>query len=102
MTYPVKWNRYKIFRDFIQNFYDSVPNANWKESFFYKYENGILQLSMPNIVFNYEWLLHIGASTKTEAHNSAGYFGEGFKIASLCAVRDCHWTVKMSSGEWAL
>lgn len=24
MTYPVKWSKYNVFRDFIQNFYDSV------------------------------------------------------------------------------
>lgn len=56
-----------------------------------------------DINFSYEWLLHIGASTKTSnSFHNAGYFGEGFKIASLCAVRDHDWQVKMSSGDWKL
>jgi hypothetical protein len=55
------------------------------------------------ISFNYEWLLHIGASTKT-AHSElyAGFFGEGFKIASLCAYRDFGWGIQMMSENWHL
>ena len=37
-----------------------------------------------------------------DSFNNAGYFGEGFKIASLCAIRDYHWNVEMSSGDWKL
>ncbi|MEA5010036.1 hypothetical protein [Clostridium tyrobutyricum] len=33
-TYPVKWNMYKILRDFIQNFYDSIPNEQFSKRFF--------------------------------------------------------------------
>ncbi len=48
-------------------------------------------------------LLHIGASTKQEDEQGyAGYFGEGFKIAALCAIRDYGWTVRMSSRDWHL
>ncbi len=51
----------------------------------------------------YEWLIHIGASTKTgSADPQAGMFGEGFKIAALCALRDYGWEVQMSSGDWTL
>lgn len=30
-TYPVRWTKYKVFRDFIQNFYDSVGYLQWEE-----------------------------------------------------------------------
>lgn len=29
MTYPVHWGKYNLFRDFIQNFYDSVGYENF-------------------------------------------------------------------------
>jgi len=45
----------------------------------------------------------IGASTKRESDGEyAGYFGEGFKIASLCAVRDHGWRIELRSRDWVL
>lgn len=103
MTYPVHWNKYKVFRDFQQNFYDAVGYEKWKDCFKYDYHDKLLQMWTDGVVFSYEWLMHIGASTKTESSiNSAGYYGEGFKIASLCAVRDFGWQVEMSSARWNL
>lgn len=102
-TYPVRWTKYKVFRDFVQNFYDSVGYRKWKEQFCFEYSDGLLRMWVEDVCFSYEWLLHIGASTKTEnSRNNAGYFGEGFKIASLCAVRDYGWQIEMSSGGWEL
>lgn len=102
-TYPVRWTKYKVFRDFIQNFYDSVGYLHWEERFRYVYNDRILSIWVEDINFSYEWLMHIGASTKTaDSFANAGYFGEGFKIASLCALRDYGWTLKMSSGNWEL
>ena len=102
-TYPVRWGKYEILRDYVQNFYDSVDHKDWSKKFQYAYDENSLQLRMwvDGVTFNYEWLLHIGASTKTgNSENNAGYFGEGFKIASLCAFRDYHWQISMSSGKW--
>ena len=104
-TYPVHWGKFKILRDFVQNFYDSVYTEQWKDSFVYSYDDNAHELSMQidNEGFSYEWLLHIGASTKTEGErNHAGFFGEGFKIASLCALRDCEWMITMHSRDWKL
>lgn len=102
-TYPVRWTKYKVFRDFIQNFYDSVGYLQWEERFHYAYNDKVLSMWVEDTNFSYEWLMHIGASTKTaDSFANAGYFGEGFKIASLCAIRDYGWTLKMSSGNWEL
>lgn len=103
-TYPVKWDIYKILRDFIQNFYDSVPNTEFNKRFTYEYNNKNLIMKCANVSFNYEWLLHIGASSKTnnEEKDFAGYFGEGFKVAALCAMRDYDLGVKTCSSNWSI
>ena len=101
--YPVHWSKYKVLRDFVQNFYDAVGWIDWRSRFSYQVENDKLLLHVKNVGFSYEWLLHIGASTKREdTKNYAGYFGEGFKIASLCAVRDHGWNVFLESRDWSL
>lgn len=105
MTYPVHWSKYKIFRDFLQNFYDSVGCDKWYERFNLHYDEHtrIASMWIDGVSFSYEWLLHIGASTKTNSGGgNAGYFGEGFKIASLCALRDYHLDIRMASGDWGL
>lgn len=104
-TYPVQWTRYQVMRDFIQNFYDAVRPEQWYSFFHYVYDDDQRELTMEihDEGFSYEWLLHIGASTKTDSDDlHAGYFGEGFKIASLCAVRDYGWIVTMCSRDWNL
>ncbi len=103
MTYPVHWGKYNLFRDFIQNFYDAVGFMNFAQMFQYSYEDEKLEMAVDGVNFSYEWLLHIGASTKTATSNDhAGYFGEGFKIASLCGFRDFKWNITMSSADWVL
>lgn len=103
MTYPVHWSKYQVIRDFVQNFYDSVGYREWNQRFKYKYVDNILTMWVNDVSFSYEWLMHIGASTKTaNSDEYAGYFGEGFKIASLCAYRDMGWSIEMFSDEWHL
>ena len=102
-TYSVKWTRYQVLRDFVQNFYDVLGPKNWKAGFIYQYESEKLSMEVHGSGFSYEWLIHIGASTKTESpETQAGYFGEGFKIAALCAYRDFGWEITMASREWRL
>lgn len=101
--YPVRWSKFKVLRDLIQNFYDAVQHREWGRRFSHKIEDGKLFLIASDTGFSYDWLVHIGASTKREKSGDfAGYFGEGFKIASLCAVRDHGWNVEMLSRDWEL
>lgn len=103
MTYPVHWTKYQVLRDFVQNFYDAAGYEEWRDRFQYKYENNELSMWLDDVSFNYEWLLHIGASTKTSHPDGyAGFFGEGFKIASLCAYRDMQWDIRMMSNDWLI
>ncbi len=101
MTYPVRWSTYQILRDFAQNFYDAIGYDEWYQRFHYDHGNCALSMWVDGVSFNYEWLMHIGASTKTSnSGDNAGFFGEGFKIASLCAVRDKKWKIQMMSDDW--
>jgi len=101
--YPVRWSKYKVLRDLIQNFYDSVTHQDWHKRFAYRRSGEGVRFEAQNISFSYDWLIHIGASTKREKPGEyAGYFGEGFKIAALCAVRDHGWQLEMASQDWRL
>lgn len=101
--YPVYWSKYKVLRDLVQNFYDAVGPAEWHRRFQFRIEGDALYLRTTETGFSYEWLLHIGASTKRDSPSSfAGHFGEGFKIAALCATRDFYWNVELASRAWAL
>ncbi len=104
--YPVKWNLRKIMRDLVQNFYDSVGNKRFNEAIDYNYflnDNGyqvILDTTEEN--FGYEWLIYVGASTKTGKKQYIGEYGEGFKIAVLCLYRDFNVPFIMESQDWYL
>lgn len=101
--YPVRWSKYKVLRDLLQNFFDSVPRDEWTNRFSYRIEGAQLSLSATDVGFSYDWLVPIGASTKRDGEGEhAGYFGEGFKIAALCAVRDHGWDVQVWSRDWHL
>ena len=101
--YPVSWGRYKVLRDLIQNFYDAVGYRNWQTQFSHWCENDVLYLKAADVGFSYDWLVPIGASTKRDGSGEfAGHFGEGFKIASLCAKRDHGWNIEMTSRSWEL
>ncbi|SBT04662.1 conserved hypothetical protein [Candidatus Accumulibacter aalborgensis] len=101
--YPVRWSRFEVLRDLVQNFYDAVQYQEWDKRFSFETTGGVLCLKAEGVGFSYDWLIPIGASTKRENGGSyAGYFGEGFKIASLCAVRDHDWQVELCSRNWDL
>ena len=101
--YPVRWSKYKVLRDLIQNFYDSVPRDEWATRFSHGVAGQLLTLTVTDVGFSHDWLVPIGASTKRDGQGTyAGYFGEGFKIAALCAVRDHGWDVEVCSRGWQL
>ncbi len=101
--YPVQWSKYKVLRDLIQNFFDSIPRAEWDRRFSHRLADGRLVLTSAGVDFSYDWLVPIGASTKRDGDGYyAGYFGEGFKIAALCALRDHGWQIEVASRDWRL
>ncbi len=105
MSYPVQWSLGHIMEDYIQNFYDVLGPERFAGEFDFCYDENRQELRMEGRKgFHVEWLQYIGASTKRDgnAQYLAGKFGEGFKIASLCAYRDYKISVHMESRDWAL
>ena len=104
LNYPISWQKDKVLRDYIQNFYDATEMDKFKQEFHYTFNNSTLTMEMKE-VFDKEWLYYMGASTKQENcqnNRYAGQFGEGFKVASLVAYRDFHWNIEMASKNWVL
>ena len=105
MTYPIWWSMDHVMSDYIQNFYDALGAERFSKDFVYLYDEGRKTLRMEGKKgFQAEWLQYIGASTKREdaVCHTAGKFGEGFKIASLCAYRDHKMSIHMESQDWTL
>ncbi len=103
-TYPVRWSVFKVLRDFVQNFFDAVGPAQFARRVAVTTDLHGVEIRADDVAFGHEWLIPIGASTKTAAPEGryAGHFGEGFKIAALCAIRDHGWTVAAGSRAWEL
>ena len=102
MTYPVKWSVHTMINNFVQNFYDSLGPELFNHSFRYGFSGDELTMSADK-GFSREWLYYVGASTKRSGEiMSAGFFGEGFKMAALAAVRDYDLRVEMESRDWWL
>lgn len=102
-NYPVQWGTWKVFTDFIQNFYDAVGYESFHKMFVHSYENNVLTMEIENHPFELDWLLYIGASSKRNGgRHYAGRFGEGFKIAALIARRDHNWDITMESKDWKI
>lgn len=107
MDYPVNWDFEMIVRDLVQNFYDAAGREHfYKEvSYLLKEEEEGLSLCIESEEhdFGYEWLVYIGASTKTGIRNRyVGQYGEGFKFAVLCLVKRYQMEIIMESREWRL
>ena len=106
MDYPVEWEFWRVLRDLIQNFYDSIGYKQFHREFEYQYtseKDGAITLIMKsrNHPFSFEWLTYFGGSTKTGKEGYIGTYGEGFKVSALCLVRmGCTFT--MESQDWKL
>ena len=104
MTYPVDWDVHHVMSDYLQNFYDVLGPDNFAQGFSYFYYEDSKELRMESKYgFDIDWLKYIGVSTKRDnsLQHTAGKFGEGFKIASLCAYRDHKMSIHMESQDWA-
>lgn len=110
LDYPVKWEKKRILRDLIQNFYDAIGAENFEECFHLDFHLANsdqlrynVEMKTDKSSFSYEWLCHIGSSTKTNCPGQfVGMYGEGFKICSLCLYRDYKCSIIMESRDWKI
>lgn len=106
LDYAVDWDNKRIYRDLVQNFYDSTDSEHFFEAFrlreIKKQNTYDIVMEMKGTSFSYEWLTYIGGSTKTDSPGSyVGMYGEGFKISSLCLYRNKK-EITMESADWSL
>ena len=58
MNYPISWQKWKVLRDYIQNFYDATEKDKFEQEFHYVYDKGKLVMEMEEI-FDKEWFCYI-------------------------------------------
>lgn len=85
-------------REFFQNSYDEeVQNPESKSFYFYDKESHVLCIGNKNATLKAETLL-LGSSSKISDDDTIGNFGEGYKIATLVALRSGHPVVICNPG----
>lgn len=105
--YPIEWDFCRVFRDLIQNFYDSLMPEEFGKKFRYsfKLENDGYHVVMETQKkdFSYEWLTYVGGSTKTDKPGDyIGKYGEGFKMAALRIMQMGGMSLTMHSQNWLI
>lgn len=106
VDYPIAWNFNCVFRDLIQNFYDSLTPEKFSRDFFYQYtfhEDGYhVIMETKGTEFSYEWLTYVGGSTKIDKDGYIGKYGEGFKMAALRIMQMGGMSLTMHSQNWMI
>lgn len=107
VDYPIQWEFCRVFRDLIQNFYDSLMAKAFGKEFRYKIEledDGYhVLMEIQKKEFSYEWLTYVGGSTKTDKTGEyIGKYGEGFKMAALRIMQMGGMMLTMHSQNWLI
>jgi hypothetical protein len=93
-SWGVEWDEQYIARDILQNFYDANKDEVDKINISIEKRNNIV-ISAP-AEFNIQQLFYLG-SQKTE--EDVGQYGEGFKAACVCLLRDHNLTPVAITGQ---
>jgi hypothetical protein len=110
LDYPINWSFDTTLRDFVQNFYDSIGCDKFERDFHMSYTDSQSIYSEIDVVmqtygrpFDYQWLIFIGASTKTgKTSEYIGQYGEGFKMGVLSCMQH-NWCLPiMESADWII
>ena len=94
-SWGIEWDELFIARDVIQNFYDANKEAI-EEIKIEIANNHTITVSAP-AMFNIKKLFYFG-SEKTE--DDVGQYGEGFKAACVCLLRDFNINPIAVSGDY--
>jgi predicted metal-dependent hydrolase len=91
--WQVHWNEDFIARDLLQNFYDA--NRDKIKDIRITAEEQKVVISAPT-GYNIERLFYLGSEKQAD---DVGHYGEGFKVAATCLLRDFHVTPVARSGN---
>ncbi len=91
-AWGVAWDEDMIARDIMQNFYDA--NKDRVGEIQVAHNGRVVTVSAPT-TYNLERLFFLGSEKGSE---DVGQYGEGFKVASTCLLRDHHVTPVALSG----
>lgn len=90
VNYVKSWGIVEAVREFFQNSYDEEKQNPGNKSYFsYDKENKILTIGNKFSILKSETLL-LGCTSKEYDDNTIGKFGEGYKIATVVALRTGH------------
>jgi hypothetical protein len=92
-AWGVNWNEDYIARDLMQNFFDA--NRSQLEEVLVTVEGNDLAVTAPS-PFNLERLFYLGSD---KGDDDVGQYGEGFKVAATCLLRDHSVTPIAASGH---
>ena len=104
-TYGVSWTLEKVARDTLQNFFDSngqTLEGIGIEASQRKDDNYAVRIE-GNAAYDHRYLMHLGATSKSDDEFSAGGFGEGAKVMALVLLRDYGFSqVRFGSRDWVM
>jgi len=92
-AWGVDWDEVYIARDLMQNFFDA--NREHLESVIVRNINSDVLITAPS-PFKLERLFYLGSE---KGDNDIGQYGEGFKVAATCLLRDHNVTPIVLSGR---
>lgn len=109
-TQPINWSDTKIYRDFVQNFFDGMKDivgrptldgVKFSEKAPKDKDQPVEFIIQSPAEYDHRYLIHHGGTTKLEDEHVAGGFGEGLKIASFLILKN-HVTdkVELGSDHW--
>lgn len=92
-AWGVNWSEVYIARDLMQNFFDA--NRDCLATVQVKVERNDVAITAPT-PFNLERLFYLGSE---KGEDDVGQYGEGFKVAATCLLRDHNVTPIIASGH---
>lgn len=110
-TQPISWSDTKIYRDYVQNFFDSMrdvvgrPTLDGVDFSHRTLKEGDQTFIEFNIAspaeYDHRYLIHHGGTTKAGDDRVVGGFGEGVKIASFLLLKNgVTKQVELGSDHW--
>lgn len=110
-TQPISWSDIKIYRDYVQNFFDGMRDISGRPTLdgvgfshrtIKEGEHSYVEFNLTSPAeYDHRYLIHHGGTTKAGDESVVGGFGEGVKIASFLLIKNGVTNeVELGSGNW--